>query len=103
MPVNKTLAQFHEENDGHDFHLLLKNLDGRTSALTLHADGTVEELLELAAACSWKDDIPAAVRLNGQRVTNIKQRLSAYGFMGSQCLVIVHEASHMKLEGGMEK
>ena len=104
MPVNKTLAQFHEENDGHDFHLLLKNLDGRTSALTLHANGTVGELRGLLNSC-WDGDRlpPVHLTINGQQVTKDKQPLSAHGFQGSGCLLVVREVACKKLKGGMEK
>ena len=104
MPVNKSLAQFREENNEHEFHLLLKNLDGRTSALILHANGTVEELRELVTSC-WDGDIlpPVHLTINGQQVTKDKQPLSAHGFQGSGCLLVVREVVCKKLKGGMEK
>ena len=104
MPVNKSLAQFREENNEHEFHLLLKNLDGRTSALTLHANGTVGELRGLLNSC-WDGDRLPPVRLtiNGEQVTKDKQPLSAHGFQGSGCLLVVREVVSMKLKGGMEK
>ena len=105
MPVNNTLVQFREENNEHEFHhLLLKNLDGRTSALTLHANGTVEELRELVTSC-WDGDrlSPVHLTINGQQVTKDKQALSAHGFEGSGCLLVVREVARIQLKGGMEK
>ena len=103
VAVNREVMTLREQNNDQGYHILFKHKDGHATALQLPAHATIEDLRELAAAWSWKDDIAAAVHLNGQQVTNIKQPLSAYGFMGSQCLVVVHETSHMKLKGGMEK
>ena len=104
MPVNKSLAQFREEYNEHEFHLLLKNLDGRTSALTLHANGTVGELRELLNSWWGGDRLPPVhLTINGQQVTKDKQPLSAHGFQGSGCLLVVREVVSMKLKGGMEK
>ena len=105
MPVNNTLVQFREENNEHEFHhLLLKNLDGRTSASTLHENGTVGELRGLLNSC-WDGDRlpPVHLTINGQQVTKDKQLLSAHGFQGSGCLLVVREVVCMKLKGGMEK
>ena len=103
VAVNREVMTLREQNNDQGYHILLKHEDGHTTALQLPAHATIEDLRELAAACCWTHDIAAAVHLNGQQVTNIKQPLSAYGFMGSQCLVVVDEVSHMKLGGGMEK
>ena len=103
VAVNREVMTLREQNNDQGYHILFKREDGHTSALQLPAHATIEDLRDLAAACCWTHDIAAAVHLNGQQVTNIKQPLSAYGFMGSQCLVVVDEVSHMKLKGGMEK
>ena len=104
MPVTKSLAQSRKENNDHDFHLLLKNMDGRNSAPTLHADGTVEDLCELLTSC-WDGDrlSPVHLTINGQQVTKDKQALSAHGFEGSGCLLVVREVARIQLKGGMEK
>ena len=103
VAVNREVMTLREQNNDQGYHILFKHEDGHATALQLPAHATIEDLRELAAACCWTHDIAAAVHLNGQQVTNIKQPLSAYGFMGSQCLVVVDEVSHMKLKGGMEK
>ena len=103
VAVNREVMTLREQKNDQGYHILFKHKDGHATALQLPAHATIEDLRELAAAWSWKDDIAAAVHLNGQQVTNIKQPLSAYGFMGSQCLVVVDEVSHMNLKGGMEK
>ena len=101
VAVNREVMTLREQNNDQGYHILFKHKDGHATALQLPAHATTEDLRELV--WSWKDDIAAAVHLNGQQVTNIKQPLSAYGFIGSQCLVVVDEVSHMKLKGGMEK
>ena len=103
VAVNREVMTLREQNNDQGYHILFKHKDGHATAWQLPAHATIEDLRELAAACCWTHDIAAAVHLNGQQVTNTKQPLSAYGFMGSQCLVVVHETSHMKLKGGMEK
>ena len=103
VAVNREVMTLREQNNDQGYHILFKREDGHTTASQLPAHATIEDLRELAAACCWTHDIAAAVHLNGQQVTNIKQPLSAYGLMGSQCLVVVDEVSHMKLKGGMEK
>ena len=103
VPVNQRVVQSRKQNDDDEFHILVKHLGGQSSLLKLHEDGSVADLRKLVAS-RWKDD-RLAVRINGQQVTDPEQPLSAHGFAGSRCLLIVTEVVYVrcKLKGGMEK
>ena len=90
-------------NEG--FRVFAKRLDGQSSYLPVVPDhGTLEDLLQRVSS-SWKDARFATVTVNlrGQHVTDLKQPLSAYGFRGSQCFLVLSEVPHMKLKGGMDR